>query len=44
MARILGVEIADEKRALIGLTGIYGIGLSTSQAILKKLDISFDKK
>ena len=44
MARILGIEIADKKRAIIGLTHIYGIGLSTSQSILKKLAINFDKK
>lgn len=44
MARILGVEIADGKRAVIGLTGIYGIGLSTAQSILQVLEISFDKK
>ena len=35
MARIAGVDLPREKRVEIGLTYIYGIGLSTSQKILK---------
>ena len=34
MARIAGVDLPKEKRVEIGLTYIYGIGLSTSQKIL----------
>ena len=34
MARLVGVEIPNEKRVEIALTYIYGIGLSTSQKIL----------
>ncbi|PPE04945.1 30S ribosomal protein S13 [Entomoplasma ellychniae] len=42
MARISGVEIPNEKRVVISLTYIYGVGLSTSQTILAKLNISED--
>ena len=34
MARISGIDLPREKRVEIGLTYIYGIGLSTSQKIL----------
>ncbi len=34
MARIAGVDLPREKRVEIGLTYIYGIGLTTSQEIL----------
>ena len=34
MARIAGVDIPSEKRILISLTYIYGIGRTTSQKIL----------
>ena len=34
MARISGVDLPREKRVEIGLTYIYGIGLSTSQKLL----------
>ncbi|WP_338969469.1 30S ribosomal protein S13 [Spiroplasma endosymbiont of Labia minor] len=40
MARISGVEIPNNKRVVIALTYIYGIGLSTSQKILKNTAIS----
>ncbi len=39
MARISGVDLPRRKRIEIGLTYIYGIGLSTSKNILKQLDI-----
>ena len=42
MARIAGTNIPNEKRVEIGLTYVFGIGLKTSQNILKKLDISPD--
>lgn len=42
MARISGVEIPNDKRVVISLTYIYGIGLSTSQNVLKALNISED--
>jgi len=39
LARIAGVDLPKRKRIEIGLTYIYGIGLSSSQKILSKLDI-----
>ena len=42
MARISGVDLPKEKRVEIGLTYIYGIGLSSSQKILEKPGISPD--
>ena len=44
MARIAGVDLPKNKRGEIGLTYIFGIGRSTAQFILKKAEISFDKK
>lgn len=40
MARIAGVDIPDNKRVVISLTYIYGIGKSKSQEILKNASIS----
>ena len=42
MARFAGVDLPREKRVEIGLTYIYGIGLSRSQEILKKAQVSPD--
>lgn len=42
MARISGVNIPLNKRVEIGLTYIYGIGLSTSQDLLDKTGINRD--
>nr|YP_010726349.1 ribosomal protein S13 [Hypnea brasiliensis]WCH55385.1 ribosomal protein S13 [Hypnea brasiliensis]WDY84824.1 ribosomal protein S13 [Hypnea brasiliensis] len=39
MARIAGVDLPKNKRIEIGLTYIYGIGLSRSQEILKKIQV-----
>jgi len=39
MARIAGVNLPKEKRALIGLTAIYGIGRSVSKKILDEANI-----
>ncbi len=39
MARIAGVDLPKRKRIEIGLTYIYGIGRSTSNSILSKLNI-----
>ncbi|MGZ4198851.1 MAG: 30S ribosomal protein S13, partial [Thermoleophilia bacterium] len=44
MARIAGVNIPPQKRVEIGLTYIYGVGRSTSNTILTKLDINPDTK
>jgi small subunit ribosomal protein S13 len=42
MARIAGVDIPREKRVEIALTYIFGVGLTTSQKILKQTSISPD--
>lgn len=42
MARITGVDLPRDKRVEIGLTYIYGIGLTTSQTILATTGISPD--
>lgn len=39
MARIAGVDIPREKRLVISLTYIYGIGLSTSEKICADLGL-----
>jgi small subunit ribosomal protein S13 len=44
MARIEGVNLPLKKRVEYGLTYIYGIGLQSSQDILNKLKINFDKR
>src|SRR5437588_7410534 len=44
MARIAGIDLPKQKRSVIGLTYIYGIGKSTAQKILEKAGIPEDKK
>ncbi|XJR90788.1 30S ribosomal protein S13 [Elizabethkingia anophelis] len=44
MARIAGVDLPKNKRGVIGLTYIYGVGRSTASDILKSAGISEDKK
>ncbi|WP_342277970.1 30S ribosomal protein S13 [Spiroplasma endosymbiont of Nephrotoma flavescens] len=39
MARIAGVEIPNDKRVVVALTYVYGIGLSNAQKILKQCSI-----
>jgi small subunit ribosomal protein S13 len=40
LARIAGVNIPKEKRVVVALTYIYGIGYSTSLRICKKIDLN----
>ena len=42
MARIAGVDLPREKRIEIGLTYIYGIGLTTSKKILAETGVNPD--
>jgi small subunit ribosomal protein S13 len=42
VARIAGVDLPRNKRIEIGLTYIYGIGLSSSQNILTKAQVNSD--
>ena len=39
MARLLGVDLQDNKKIKISLTAIYGVGRSTALQILEKLNI-----
>lgn len=44
MARISGVDIPREKRVVIALTYIYGIGSTRSQQILRKTQVNGDTR
>ncbi len=44
MARIAGVNLPNQKRLEIGLTYIFGIGLSTSQKVIAELGLNPDQK
>ncbi len=44
MARIAGVDLPNNKRVVIALTYIYGIGRTTSEKIIKEAGISPDKR
>ena len=44
MARIAGVDLPREKRIEIGLTYIYGIGVPSSNRILKEADVDPDTR
>ncbi|MGF3066838.1 30S ribosomal protein S13 [Facklamia sp. P12945] len=44
MARIAGVDIPREKRVVISLTYIFGIGNSTAKKILEEANVSEDTR
>ena len=44
MARIAGVDLPRDKRIQIGLTYIYGIGVSTADKLLEKAKVSGDTR
>ncbi len=44
MARIAGVDLPRNKRGLIGLTYIYGIGVASAKEILEKAGIDENTK
>ena len=44
MARISGVDLPREKRVEIGLTYIYGIGLTSSKRILSEAHVNPDTR
>jgi small subunit ribosomal protein S13 len=44
MARIAGVDIPREKRVVISLTYIYGIGKNTAQKVLADAGVSEDTR
>jgi len=44
MTRIVGIDIPNEKRIEIALTYIFGIGLTSSQKILKEAGVNPDTR
>jgi small subunit ribosomal protein S13 len=44
LARIAGVDLPKNKRVEIGLTYIFGIGLTTARKILEKANVSPDTR
>ncbi|SNZ17918.1 SSU ribosomal protein S13P [Terribacillus aidingensis] len=44
MARIAGIDIPRDKRVVISLTYVYGIGKNTSQQVLKEAGVSEDTR
>lgn len=42
--RILGITVPNEKRLEIGLTCLYGIGVSSARKILDQVNINHGKK
>ena len=44
MARIVGIDLPREKRIVIGLTYIYGIGRTTAEKIVAEAEISPDTR
>lgn len=44
MARIAGIDLPKNKRGVIGLTYIYGIGRTTAERILSDAGISPDRR
>lgn len=44
MARIAGIDLPKGKRAVIGLTYIYGIGRTSAEHILTEAGVDFSKR
>jgi small subunit ribosomal protein S13 len=44
LARIAGVDLPNEKRIVVGLTYIFGIGPSTAQKIIRMTGVSPDTR
>ncbi len=44
MARIAGIDLPREKRGVIGLTYIFGVGHTSAQRILDEANVSYDKR
>lgn len=42
MARIAGVDVPRDKRVVVSLTYIYGVGVPTAKEILNKANVSED--
>ena len=44
MARIVGVDLPKNKRGVIALTYIFGVGRSSAEKVLTKANVDWDKK
>ncbi|CCV65279.1 MAG: 30S ribosomal protein S13 [Paracholeplasma sp.] len=44
MARIAGIDIPRDKRVVIALTYVYGIGKTTSQIVLEKANVNVNTR
>lgn len=44
MARIAGIDLPKNKRGVIGLTYVYGIGKNLASEILSKAEVDMNKK
>ncbi len=44
MARIAGIDLPKNKRVIVGLTSIFGIGKTSSMKILDLAEVNYDKK
>ncbi|MCX6152962.1 MAG: 30S ribosomal protein S13 [Candidatus Kapabacteria bacterium] len=44
MARIAGIDLPKNKRGVIGLTYIFGVGRSTSEEILTRAEVDLSKR
>jgi len=44
MARLVGVDLPDNKRGEIGLTYIFGVGSSTARTVLDEAKIDYSTK
>ncbi|MBY7141708.1 30S ribosomal protein S13 [Virgibacillus sp. NKC19-3] len=44
MARIAGIDVPRDKRVVISLTYIYGVGKTTAQQVLKQAGVSEDTR
>lgn len=44
MARIAGIDLPRNKRGIIGLTYIYGIGRTTARKVLEEAGVDINKK
>ncbi|UJL46569.1 30S ribosomal protein S13 [Virgibacillus sp. NKC19-16] len=44
MARIAGIDVPRDKRVVISLTYVYGVGKTTAQKVLKQAGVSEDTR
>jgi len=44
VARIAGVDIPNNKKVEVGLTGIYGVGRETAKTILGVIGVDLSKR